>query len=422
MVTSAEAEATPTITIGISPPTIYMTSKFDPTELLLTSVQLKRTGCLELSQSSVSWRVYLHQGQLQYVDCSVESLAQLKYYLMRQGCKKAAMALNETRYPVEKNLGAVEQSLYEQAILWLVAQKYIDNAQFIKLIGEITQDVLESCLWLTEGISHWHEAKLMPDWIENLDKDTQVFDVISLVDLLQQKLRKWQNCASQLVSPHQRPYFLNHRDISHDSSVGVLSEKVLTELAQVMRTGLSFRQLSHFIKQDELQVAQVLSPYIQKGIIHLRQPQSPLDLLPEIPKLSHSKERINLDLASNSGKVHKIVCVDDSPIILQEMKRFLTEDRFELTAIDDPIQASSAIFRLEPDLILLDITMPKINGYTLCSLLRNSVACKTTPIIMVTGNTGLIDKARAKLAGANDYLTKPFTRSGLMAIVDKYLK
>jgi two-component system, chemotaxis family, response regulator PixG len=398
-----------------------MTSKFDPTALLLTSVQLKHTGCLELSRSSVSWRIYLHQGQLNYVDCSVESLAQLKYYLMRQGCKNAAMALNETRYPVEKNIGA-EQSLYEQAILWLVAQNYIDNAQCVKLIGEITQDVLESCLWLTEGISHWHEAKLLPDWIENLDGDILSFDVVSLVNLLEQKLQKWQNCAPQLVSPHQRPYFLNHRDISHDSSVGVLSEKALTELAQVMRTGLSFRQLSHFIKQDELQVAQVLSPYIQKGIIHLRNPQSPLDLLPDLPKNSRDNVRKKSDRVNNVDKVYKIVCVDDSRIILQEIKRFLTEDRFEITAIDDPIQASSAIFRLEPDLILLDITMPKINGYTLCGLLRNSAACKTTPIIMVTGNTGLIDKARAKLAGANDYLTKPFTRAGLMAVVDKYLK
>jgi twitching motility two-component system response regulator PilG len=189
-----------------------------------------------------------------------------------------------------------------------------------------------------------------------------------------------------------------------------------------MRTGLSFRQLSHFLKQDELQVAQILSPYIQKGIIHLRRPQSPLDLLPDIPRNAQLKKQNKIKLIDNASKIYKIICVDDNQIILQEIKRFLTEDRFEITAIDDPIHASSVIFRLEPDLILLDITMPKVNGYTLCSLLRNSAACKTTPIIMVTGNTGLIDKARAKLAGANDYLTKPFTRSGLMAIVDKYLK
>jgi two-component system, chemotaxis family, response regulator PixG len=399
-----------------------MNSTLDPTELLLKSVQLERTGCLEFNRGAVSWRIYLHRGQLQYVDCSVESVAQLKYYLIRQGCKNAATALNEIGYPVEKNVDPVDGRFYERAILWLIAKDQIDSTQFIKLISEISQDVLESCLWLTEGTSHWYEAKLIPDWIEHSGRDSLSVNVVSLVNLLQQKLQKWQNCASQLVSPHQRPYFLNYRDLDRDSAVGVLSEKVLNELAQVMRTGLSFRQLSNFLKRDELQVAQVLSPYIQKGIIHLRPPQSPLDLLPEIPKFSAIKNLGDLDAFANLDKIYKIVCVDDSRIILQEIERLLTKDRFDITAIDDPIQASSAIFRLEPDLILLDITMPKINGYTLCSLLRNSAVCKTTPIIMVTGNTGLIDKARAKLAGANDYLTKPFTRSGLMEIVDKYLK
>ena len=80
------------------------------------------------------------------------------------------------------------------------------------------------------------------------------------------------------------------------------------------------------------------------------------------------------------------------------------------------------IFRLKPDLILLDITMPRINGYKLCGLLRNSEHCNHTPIIMVTGNTGLIDKARAKLAGATDYFTKPFTQQGLMNIVERHLQ
>jgi two-component system, chemotaxis family, response regulator PixG len=281
--------------------------------------------------------------------------------------------------------------------------------------------VLESFVWLTEGSSDWCEARLIPDWLQNLPRDSFSIDVVSLVDLLQQKLQKWQSCASQLISPHQRPYVLNYRDISNDYSVGVLSESALTELAQVMRAGFSIRQLAHFIKQDELQVAKILSPYIQKGIIHLRQPQSPLDLLPELPRSLPAKQHKQSDVDRGLLKINKIVCVDDSHIILQEIQRFLPPERFDITAIDDPIQASSAIFRLEPDLILLDITMPKINGYTLCGLLRNSAVCKNTPIIMVTGNTGLIDKARAKLAGANDYLTKPFTRSGLMTIVDKYL-
>lgn len=69
------------------------------------------------------------------------------------------------------------------------------------------------------------------------------------------------------------------------------------------------------------------------------------------------------------------------------------------------------------------ITMPRINGYKLCRLLRSSNIFNETLIIMVTGNTGMIDKAsRAKLAGATDYFTKSFTKEGLMEIIEKHLK
>ncbi len=61
--------------------------------------------------------------------------------------------------------------------------------------------------------------------------------------------------------------------------------------------------------------------------------------------------------------------------------------------------------------------MPKINGYKLCSLLRKSSSLKETPIVMVTGRTGFIDKTRAKMAGATDYLTKPFTKIDLLSAV-----
>lgn len=139
------------------------------------------------------------------------------------------------------------------------------------------------------------------------------------------------------------------------------------------------------------------------------------------PDNNHTQEKETVSRQKSHIQTKKIVCIDDSPTILKEIKRFLNQDEFEVTAIEDPVQAVPIIFRLKPDLILLDITMPKINGYKLCGLLRNSQNCNETPIIMVTGNTGFIDKARAKISGATDYFTKPFTQEGLMQIVEKYL-
>jgi len=65
--------------------------------------------------------------------------------------------------------------------------------------------------------------------------------------------------------------------------------------------------------------------------------------------------------------------------------------------------------------------MPNINGYKLCSFFRGSASLKKVPIIMVSGRTGFIDKTRAKMVGATDYLTKPFSQTELLTVVDKHL-
>ena len=79
------------------------------------------------------------------------------------------------------------------------------------------------------------------------------------------------------------------------------------------------------------------------------------------------------------------------------------------------------ILRSKPDLILLDVEMPNLDGYELCSLLRRHSALKSTPIIMVTGRTGFIDKAKAKIVRSSGYLSKPFTQAELLKMVFKYL-
>ncbi|NEQ27406.1 MAG: response regulator, partial [Microcoleus sp. SIO2G3] len=97
------------------------------------------------------------------------------------------------------------------------------------------------------------------------------------------------------------------------------------------------------------------------------------------------------------------------------------DEMFAVLMINNPVSALMQIVRSKPDLILLDVTMPNLDGYELCSLLRRHPYFKQTPVIMVTGNTGFIDRAKAKLVGASGYLTKPFTQPDLIKMVFKHL-
>ena len=406
--------------------------RLDVKKLLEQLAQSQSSGCLELNEEFVSWKIYLQQGNLKYVYCSIENLDQLKFYLHYLQLKKAIAALERLPDLLVKPQSLQDESdsqnLYANVIPWLLSAKQLDLSEGLKLIEQISKDALSFCLWLDRGTYLWHEGNSLPAWIPLQLQDAISLNVSEFLRSEQTRLKQWQQCSAELVSVHQRPYFAPGWENKSLPASGSLNLKTLQELTQILRGRTSIRQLSVLLRKDELNVGKILSPYINSKIIYLHHAQTPLDKLPHIPRLDNDPEDLlsgNYKSENNPRKTKlktwKIVCIDDSPTILSEIKRFLNQENFEITAIDDPVQAVSQIFTINPDIILLDITMPRINGYKLCGLLRSSDKCDRTPIIMVTGNTGLIDKARAKIAGATDYFTKPFSQEGLTQIIDKHL-
>ena len=407
-------------------------NQIEPIELLSQLADSKRSGCVRIDSGSVLWDVYLQQGLVKYINCSVESIEQLSQYLQILNLANAIAVVKK----LPQSLLSQETdntSLYQKVISKLIEEEKLDLKERVRLLAYIIQDNLNYCSFLPECSCVWQDNTLPPSWIE---EKCQGFTGFSLSDITTKAtiyLKQWQRFGAYVSSVHQRPYFTSGWERKSLPTNGSLDLKLLKELSSLIRGRTSIRQLSLLLKKEESKVIQILAPYIAAKIIYLREPADHLDLLPKIPQkktkpVAKEIERTNNQIQKSKPTEHssrvelkKIVCIDDSPTILQEIQRFLDGERFEVTTIDDPIKAASMVFRLKPDLILMDITMPKINGYKLCGLLRASAYCNQTPIVMVTGNTGLIDKARAKLSGANDYLTKPFTRESLNEVVDKYL-
>ena len=402
-----------------------LTAKCNIGSVLTQLANSKSTGCLKIRGNKSEWSVFVESGQLLGIGCSVSSVSQLSYRLRQLGCESAATALNI----------ATENSIYrsgENPIKWeidrLVSEGILDPTLGIQVYLEVTKEVLESLLWLQTGFYQWQEKKSMTRLA--IDNHEYQLDLAKLIKYYHQRLRIWQNYLTFVQSPHQRPYLIHEKLLDKPVVAGTLSAKALLQVTQLM-CGISLRQLALLLKQDELKVLQLLIPYLRGNVICLREPSALFRQLPQIPEpelldTAAGDEIVDLDrdavMPASASKIYKIACIDDSAIILNELERFLRKNSsYSLTKITDPIKASSLIFRLKPDLILMDVTMPNINGYQLCYLFRDSAALKNTPIIMVTGNKGLIDKARAKLVGATDYLTKPFTEAALLELVKKYL-
>lgn len=118
----------------------------------------------------------------------------------------------------------------------------------------------------------------------------------------------------------------------------------------------------------------------------------------------------------------KIMVVDDSKTVRKTAEAFLIELGHEVFLADNGYDALSRIVDLKPDVVFLDIMMPKLDGYQTCALVKHNHEYKDIPVIMLSSKDGVYDKAKARVVGADDYITKPFTADDLLSVIAKFLK
>ena len=113
----------------------------------------------------------------------------------------------------------------------------------------------------------------------------------------------------------------------------------------------------------------------------------------------------------------KIMLIDDSRTIRRSAETMLSKEGCEVITANDGFEALALIHKHEPDLIFVDIMMPRLDGYQTCAIIKNNARFKDVPVVMLTSKDGLFDKARGRIVGSDHYLTKPFTRDELLAAV-----
>jgi twitching motility two-component system response regulator PilG len=116
-----------------------------------------------------------------------------------------------------------------------------------------------------------------------------------------------------------------------------------------------------------------------------------------------------------------VLVVDDSPTVRKIVQITLQRERIRVVTAADGLSALAAVADELPDLILLDIMLPKMDGYNICQVVRRNMAYRDLPIIMLSGKDGLFDRMRGKLAGSTEYITKPFDSNELMQTVRRHL-
>lgn len=117
----------------------------------------------------------------------------------------------------------------------------------------------------------------------------------------------------------------------------------------------------------------------------------------------------------------KIMVIDDSQTIRSTAESLLTKQGYSVVTAGDGFEALAKIANDRPDLIFIDIMMPRLDGYQACALIKANPRYAAIPVIMLSSKDGLFDRARGRIVGSNEYLTKPFTRDELIGAVRSHL-
>ncbi len=385
--------------------------RFNPLTLLAQVSGQKTNGCLMIYSGSKSWRLYLEEGELVYASAADAAFDRLERHLRHMGrvvpslvsaVRVQVRLLFETRQPMPSAL-----SPDYQAIQWLLEQQYLTPLQAAGLVENLAKESIRSLLSVSTGSYDIVERAQLEDW----------FSVCRL------NLRNIIQNVGELDDPAEAP------------RLGLLnggSAPISFKAEQSASSVQSFQPEQNFKSDQKFKPAQNFNTGQPFKADSLSSPSTPASLPFQpgafSPAPAQSPGRTIAPQQNGSGaatasstKRYRVVCVDDSPSILKLIHSYLEEDDFSVFMINDPVRALMQVVRCKPDLVLLDVEMPSLDGYELCSLLRRHPAFKSVPIIMVTGNTGFVDRARAKLVGASGYLTKPFNRSELLKIVFRNL-
>ncbi len=118
----------------------------------------------------------------------------------------------------------------------------------------------------------------------------------------------------------------------------------------------------------------------------------------------------------------KVMVIDDSNTIRRSAELFLKAAGCEVILAEDGFDALAKIADQLPQVIFVDIMMPRLDGYQTCALIKRNARFKTIPVIMLSSKDGLFDRARGRMAGSDQYLTKPFTQESLVEAVNSYAK
>jgi len=142
----------------------------------------------------------------------------------------------------------------------------------------------------------------------------------------------------------------------------------------------------------------------------------------ETEELESSTEDSEVTSGDIDFSALKVMVIDDSKTIRRTAETLLKKEGCEVVTATDGFEALAKIADEKPNIIFVDIMMPRLDGYQTCALIKNNQVFKNTPVVMLSSKDGLFDRARGRIVGSDQYLTKPFTKDELLGAIREHVQ
>ncbi|MBA3922682.1 MAG: response regulator [Nostocaceae cyanobacterium] len=366
-----------------------------------TCTKLLFNGKLEVNTAQGNnWTFYYRIGRIVWATSGNHSFRRWRR-LLTQYCPK----IDLDKIPLRQTDIAISYWDYQQIINLYKGEKICrDQVNTIveQMIAELLFDLAQCASFSALNCDRNQELIL--------DIPTILTSADFSMKMMQELWSNW--CAAGLASllPNLAPIVRRPEQLQQQ-----LSPQVYKNCINLIIGKHTLRELAVKLKQDLFPLSRSLLPYVQKGIIELIEVP---DLPMAIAQVENKPPAIKLPVAPSP----LIACVDDSLLTGQILEQIFTSHGLRFISVQDSVQALPVLIENKPDLIFLDLIMPVANGYEICAQLRRSSLFANTPVIILTGSDGFVDRVRAKVVGATDFLSKPVAADKVMAAVHRYVK
>ncbi len=370
-------------------------------ELLIQLQELTNrtfSGSLQITIGNhPTWSLWLRLGRLSWSDGGTNSKERWQRYL--------GLFVHELTDSKLKEIGSTDNINDRCSILvQLLNQGLLQRQQLTELTLSVAQEILFDLIQSSQINGNCLSYEIIPD--DSTNKHTLILPMIEVIPTLKQSLQTWQQWQNKGLggfSPNLFP--------------------VIKQPELIAKGNLSDRQLSLISLIDGMENVRSLAPKKGFDVVSVM-----LFLLPlvKLKAISLSKVPSNQKSEISHGGVNNnqktlIACVDDNPGVCRALEKIISTQGLSFVGIQEPLKAIPSFLKNKPDLIFLDLVMPITNGYELCTQLRKTPSLKDVPVVILTGKDGLVDRMRAKMVGANDFLSKPVKVAEFRKVLNKHL-